>query len=83
VNYVPKGGNEALAKRLDKAITRLESGQRPLYGSDDYAVFCYVRKEIEPEVIAKHRREDDTNLGKLHAAAGERLAHYEREDQHG
>ena len=82
--YIPKGANEALKKRLDKAIpvalARKEKGLPALYGNDDYDVFCYVRDELDPQRIKDTRREDDTNLGKLHAAAAERLAHYERED---
>ena len=78
--YIEKGGNEKLKKRLVAVIGRLEGGERPRYGSDDLAVFRYIRDELDPQRIKDTRREDDTNLGKLHVAAKERLAHYERED---
>ena len=83
MNYIAKGGNEKLKKRLVAVIARLENGERPRYGSDDLAVFCYVRDELDPQRIKDTRREEDTNLARLHAAAGERLAPYEREDSDG
>lgn len=81
--YIAKGGNEALKKRLVAVIARLEDGERPRYGSDDLAVLSYVRDELDPQRIKDTRREEDTNLGKLHVAANERLVHYEREAQDG
>jgi hypothetical protein len=81
--YIAKGGNEKLKKRLVAVIGRLENGERPRYGPDDLAVLCYVRDELDPERIKETRREDDTNLGRLHVAANERLAHYEKEDEDG
>lgn len=83
MNYIPKGGNEKLKKRLVAVIGRLEKGERPRYGPDDLAVFCYVRDELDPTRIKETRREEDTNLGRLHAAANERLAPYERKDENG
>lgn len=78
--YIAKGGNDSLKTRLVGVIARLEGGERPRYGSDDLGVFHYVLGELDPERIKETRREDDTNLGRLHVAANERLAYYERED---
>jgi hypothetical protein len=83
MHYIAKGGNEKMKKRLVAVIARLEKGERPRYGSDDLAVFCYIRDELDPQRIKDTRREEDTNLGKLHAVAGERLAPYEREESNG
>jgi hypothetical protein len=81
--YIAKGANAALKKRLVAVIARLEAGERPRYGPDDLAVLSYVRDELDPQRIKDTRREDDTNLGKLHVAAKERLAHYETEAHDG
>lgn len=84
MTYLTKDAGLNLTKRLDKAIKRLEQGERPRYGSDDLGVFCYVRAEIQPERIAETRREDDTNIHRLHDVANERLSRYEKqEDEHG
>jgi hypothetical protein len=83
MTYLVKGAHDKLTKRLNKAIKTLERGGRPRYGSDDLGVFCYIREQITPESIKATRREDDTNIPKLHAVANERLAYYEKEADHG
>ena len=84
MSYIPNGATGKLTKRLDTVIASLEKGQRPLYGSDDHGVLCYIRHEIQPKVVAETRREDDTNVARLHEVAKERLSRYEqKEDEHG
>ena len=83
--FVAKGAHEALVKRLDPVIARLEKGERPHYGMDDLGVFCYIRSQITPEGRANRHAppEDDTNILRLHDVAKERLSHYEKEASHG